>query len=229
MTKRLVLIGSNRKWGRDFAWSERFVESVQIMQFSSVGELEDLLDANASPDWIFFTFWSSYISKDIYAKHRSVIFHMTDLPYGRGGSPLQNLILAGHKRTMLTAISCAEKMDAGDVYLKRDLDLSGTAQDIYLRASTLMPSMIESIVLDRPIPKRQTGEVIEFRRRTPEQSRVQQVRHLEDLFDFIRMLDAEGYPRAFLTLGNLSLTFENPTLIDEKLFAQVVIELIEEK
>lgn len=229
MTKRLVFIGSNRKWGRDFEWSEGFGEAVQVFEFSSLEELEDLLAAHPSPDWIFFTFWSSYISKKIYVKHRSVIFHMTDLPYGRGGSPLQNLILAGHKRTILSAISCAKQMDSGDVYLKRDLDLSGTAEQIYTRASKLMPSMIETIVLDQPIPERQTGEVIEFRRRGPEESKIPEIRNLEDLFDFIRMLDAEGYPKAFATMGNLRITFENPRMIREKLFAQVVIEIIEEK
>ena len=43
---------------------------------------------------------------------------MTDLPYGRGGSPLQNLIKKNHKSTMLSAIECQDNLDSGDIYLK---------------------------------------------------------------------------------------------------------------
>ena len=46
---------------------------------------------------------------------------MTDLPYGRGGSPLQNLIVRGHKHTMISAIKCVKELDAGPIYLKKPL------------------------------------------------------------------------------------------------------------
>ena len=45
-----------------------------------------------SPDWIFIPHWSyKKIPKEIFNNYRCVVFHMTDLPYGRGGTPLQNL------------------------------------------------------------------------------------------------------------------------------------------
>jgi len=37
---------------------------------------------------------------------------MTDVPYGRGGSPLQNLIVRGHTETKLTALRCVRDLDA---------------------------------------------------------------------------------------------------------------------
>ena len=45
---------------------------------------------------------------------------MTDLPYGRGGSPLQNLIINGHKETMMSALRCVQELDAGPIYLKKN-------------------------------------------------------------------------------------------------------------
>lgn len=66
---------------------------------------------------------------------------MTDVPYGRGGSPLQNLILAGHADTQLTALKMVEEMDAGPVYAKRPLSLEGKAQDIYEKAGELSFSL----------------------------------------------------------------------------------------
>ena len=59
---------------------------------------------------------------------------MTDLPYGRGGSPLQNLIIIrGLKTTKITAFKCVAEIDVGPVYLKKTLSLEGNAQDIYFK------------------------------------------------------------------------------------------------
>ena len=60
---------------------------------------------------------------------------MTDLPYGRGGSPLQNLIIRGHKKTKISALRMVNELDAGPIYFKRSLSLNGNAQKIYSSCS----------------------------------------------------------------------------------------------
>ena len=67
---------------------------------------------------------------------------MTDLPFGRGGSPLQNLIERGIYETKLSALRCCKELDGGDIYLKRPLSLWGTAEEIYLRAAELTKEMM---------------------------------------------------------------------------------------
>jgi methionyl-tRNA formyltransferase len=74
-----------------------------------------------NPDRIFIPHWSYIIPKEIYERFECVVFHMTDLPYGRGGSPLQNLIVRGHKNTMISALKVVEGIDAGPIYLKKAL------------------------------------------------------------------------------------------------------------
>ena len=49
-------------------------------------------------------------------RYDCVIFHMTDLPYGRGGSPLQNLIIRGYKKTNVVSNKCVGEVDAGPIY-----------------------------------------------------------------------------------------------------------------
>ncbi|HRW35875.1 MAG TPA: methionyl-tRNA formyltransferase, partial [Thermotogota bacterium] len=98
-----------------------------------------------NPEYIFFPHWSWKIPEAIYANYPCIVFHMTDLPFGRGGSPLQNLIVRGYKQTKISAIKVVEAMDAGDVYLKEDLDLYGTADEIFMRAS--------KIVFEKMIPQ----------------------------------------------------------------------------
>ena len=70
------------------------------------------------PEFVFFVHWSWIIKKDIYENFNCIVFHMTDLPFGRGGSPLQNLISRGIKKTKLSAIKVVRDIDAGPIYMK---------------------------------------------------------------------------------------------------------------
>jgi methionyl-tRNA formyltransferase len=146
----------------------------------------------------------------IHHRFRCVIFHMTDVPYGRGGSPLQNLIVRGQTDTVITAMQCVDEMDAGDVYLKRPLSLEGTAEEIFRRAAVLMADMSVELVETEPHPVPQTGPVTTFTRRTPADSVIDRDESVEELFDLIRMLDAEGYPpppvSLWATFGSSSAT-----------------------
>ena len=69
---------------------------------------------------IFFPHWSYIIPAEIY---ECIIFYMTDLPFGRGGSPLQNLIVRVIYETQISALRCVKELDAGHIYMKRPLSL----------------------------------------------------------------------------------------------------------
>ena len=51
------------------------------------------------------------------------------------------------------------------------LDLSGNAKEIYRRASDIVFELIPRIAKEKPEPKEQEGEVVEFQRRAPEMSK----------------------------------------------------------
>ena len=120
-----------------------------------------------SPRYVFFPFWSWYINSDIYSNFECVVFHCTDLPFGRGGSPLQNLILRGHKKTRITALKCSSGLDTGPIYMKSGwIDISkGTADEIYDKFyDVIINEMIPYITKNNPKPKAQEGEVVVFER-----------------------------------------------------------------
>ncbi len=188
-------------------------------------ELSTELVDNFKPDYIFFPHWSWIIPSSIYNNYNCVVFHMTDLPYGRGGSPLQNLIVRGHKSTVVSAIKVEKELDAGDVYLKCNLSLDGSAEEIFIRASNLVfETMIPRIVKEKFTPIKQFGEVVIFDRRTPSQSKLDEnVNTIEKIHDNIRMLDAEGYPKAFVEFNGFKLELSNSTLKNDEIVAKVVI------
>jgi methionyl-tRNA formyltransferase len=75
------------------------------------------------------------------------------------------------------------------------------------RASSLIEKMIVEIVQKKPIPQAQQGEVVEFKRRKPEDGNLAGLTELDQIYDYIRMLDAEGYPPAFLQENHIIYEF----------------------
>jgi methionyl-tRNA formyltransferase len=178
-----------------------------------------------APSHAFFPHWSWKIPAEIYDTFECIIFHMTDLPFGRGGSPLQNLVLRGIEHTKLTALRCSSSMDAGPVYLKAPLSTLGTAEEVFLRAASLMLGMIRCIVEQDVEPLAQSGEAVTFKRRTPDESDLRDVAHLDKIHDMIRMLDADGYPPAFVRVGHLRLEFTRASRRRDHVMADVRITI----
>ncbi len=217
------VVATSRPWHEGMAsrLSEATGEEFVLIRKRREFKMEIL--RRLSPKYIFFPHWSYIIPEEIYSNFECIVFHMTDLPFGRGGSPLQNLIARGISETRMTALRCAEELDAGPVYMKEPLSLQGSAEEIYIRGGRLVEDMIKKIIQENPQPEPQSGKVVCFRRRRPEQSRIDDVETLNQLFDHIRMLDAEGYPQAFLEAGPFRFEFSRAARRDGRIVADVTI------
>lgn len=224
MTRTIILATPHQR-NDELEARLRAVGGLQIERICERDALTAGALAKIAPRYVFFPHWSWKISDEVFENFECVIFHMTDVPFGRGGSPLQNLISRGIYQTQLTALRCVAEMDAGPVYLKRPLDLSGTAEEIYRRASALMAGMIEEITAREIVPQPQIGEVVTFKRRTPDESDISGLGDLTRVFDFIRMLDAEGYPHAFIETETLRLEFTGAQQEAGAVLAKVKIEM----
>lgn len=222
MPNKYVVVGTK-------PWCRRIFESIiskydgEWLFLGSQEELQESLLSSFEPDYVFFLHWSWKVPESIYTNYECVCFHMTDVPYGRGGSPLQNLIVRGNVSTKLTALRMCEEMDAGPVYAKEDLSLFGGAEEIYIQATMVAADMIKQIIENRPEPSEQSGEPVFFQRRVSNQSQIDDGDSLDKIFDHIRMLDADGYPKAFFKIGDVKLSFSRPALYDGKIIADVEI------
>ena len=122
------LICTSKDWDKDLVKRLKGKLDFDFEQFHLSSELTVESLEKIKPKKIFFPHWSHIIKPEIFEHYECVIFHMTDLPYGRGGSPLQNLIVRGHKETKISALRCKAGVDTGPIYMKRPLGLEGTAQ-----------------------------------------------------------------------------------------------------
>lgn len=192
-----------------------YIESIDALTCTALQEID--------PQYIFFLHWSWIVPNEIFEAFECINFHMTDLPYGRGGSPLQNLILRGHKDTKLTAHRMSDKLDEGPIYLKENLSLEGAAQEILDRACSLSATMIQMIIASHPEPTPQEGEVVLFERRTPQMSEIPEGLNPQERYDFIRMLDGEGYPAAFEIIDGIRYEYRNARLLNGELKVESTI------
>ena len=221
---RIYILAGYTPWSKD-VFNKRIVRySGKWHLISKPSELTENNLKKINPQYIFFLHWSWKVPKNIIKNYKCICFHMTDVPYGRGGSPLQNLILRGYKKTKLSALRMTEDFDAGPVYLKRTLLLKGTAGEIYKRASNLSADIILKIVQFQIKPKAQKGRPVFFKRRKPAESEIPECKNIQKLFDFIRMLDADGYPRAFIKYKGFIFEFSYPTMSDNKILSKVKIK-----
>ena len=219
------IIASSKLWNKDLPANLHAATGQRFQLISNPVELNVERLTELSPRYVFFPHWSHRIPADVFQNFECVIFHMTDLPFGRGGSPLQNLIARGIYETQISALKCVEEVDAGPIYLKRSLSLHGAAEEIYLRASKIIESMIVEIIKTNPQSIAQIGEPTFFKRRKPEQGSLLDAGSLDQAFDLIRMLDADGYPNAFINVGNLRLEFTRASRKADSVIADVRITL----
>ena len=225
--KSTCVLVSARPWNRKMADTLAARTGCDFALISAPLELTTVNLTALNPKFVFFPHWSHRIDSSVYKQFECVIFHMTDLPYGRGGSPLQNLIARGIYETKISALRCVEEMDAGPIYLKKPFNLHGSAEEIFLRASDVIEDMIVEILEKLPEPMPQEGVPTVFKRRGPEEGDLGTAQSLEQAFDLIRMLDAEGYLNAFLNVGPFKLEFTRASMQTGQVVADVRISLAE--
>ena len=84
----------------------------------------------------------------------------------------------------------------------------GNAQDIYQRMEKKSFQMINEIIKkkkDKVLPSKRIWQL--FSRRRPHQSNLETIEkpNLKKLYDFIRMLDADGYSKAFISFKTFKI------------------------
>lgn len=116
--------------------------------------------------YVFFVHYSRRVPDDLLAECECVNFHCTALPYGRGGHPIENLLLRGHTSTVVTAHRMVTELDAGPVYaVSAPLRLAGQRKDdILMRLAAPVSRLLRQVADYEPAPVPQAGPVVQFTR-----------------------------------------------------------------
>lgn len=133
-------------------------------------------------------------------KH-NIVVHASNLPQGKGWSPATWQILEGKNKIPLTLFEAVDKVDAGAVYFRENLDLDGT-ELINDWQNKMGKKIIEMVIkfiqkLNHLKSHPQTGEESFYKKRVPKDSRLDIDKSIKDQFNLLRIVDNKKYPAFF--------------------------------
>ena len=162
---------------------------------------EDVLE-DFKPDLILYYGWSWFVPENILNNYKCLMLHPSPLPKYRGGSPIQNQIIAGEKVSKVSIFVMSSEVDSGDIIAQDDYSLQGSLSDIFSRIENVGMYLTLNILENNIKPLEQEHSLATYcKRRTPEDSEITieepTGNKAEYLYDKIRML-ADPYPNAFI-------------------------------
>jgi len=206
---KYVLVSKDLPWS-DYLYTllQKHVGDFVWFKDNSLLNLEDFLN-QMNPEYVFFFHWSEIVIDPIYKKYKCVVIHTSNLPDGKGGSPLQNQIMDGVVQSKVNALEMKKEVDSGGVYSSRPITLQGSISDIYFTIADISVNLISDCIEGCvPIPQITGGK--KFKRNL--NNEIDFTKDLKSINDFIRMLDGPGYPNSYLEIGNYRLSFTRSRL-----------------
>lgn len=79
-----------------------------------------------APNVVFFYGWSWLVPDDIVNNYTCLCLHPSGLPKYRGGSPIQNQIIAGERLSAVSIFKMANGIDDGPIYYQFPISLTGS-------------------------------------------------------------------------------------------------------
>lgn len=154
------------------------------------------------PDLVLFYGWSWLVPTDLLERHTCLMLHPSPLPRYRGGSPIQNQIIAGETYSKVTLFIITDALDAGDIVGQSDLSLIGTIDEIFKRIEDEGVELTRHILENGLQREQQDHSAATFcKRRKPSESEITAeelaTKPAEYLYNKIRML-ADPYPNAYI-------------------------------
>jgi methionyl-tRNA formyltransferase len=165
--------------------------------------VHDVKDIQAG-DMAFFLGCEQIVGKALLALNtNNLVVHASDLPQGKGWSPLTWKIINGENYIPVVLFEAAEQVDSGQIYLKQTMEFNGYELIGELRevlAKTTFQLCNEFIAKYPHIvneAQTQHGEASFYPRRTPEDSRLRPEQSIQEQFHLMRVADNERYPCYF--------------------------------
>ena len=188
-------------------------------------ELTYSLLEREKPDLIFFPHWSFKVPAKIFKNFQCICFHSTPLPYGRGGTPIQNMIMEGFDETEVCSLQMIEEFDAGPIYLRSKISLEGKLSEILERIYHAIGDQIKIFIQKDLVPIEQKGKPTIFNRIKYKDNSIKGNESLLEIFNKIRMLDSDIYPSTFVEINKLKMEFYDANLTEDSVEARVKIKL----
>ncbi len=166
-----------------------------------INELTEL----QSGDIAFFLSCTQICPRHLLELHRSnIVIHASNLPQGKGWSPMPWQILEGKNEVYLTMFEAVGKVDSGPIYKKDIVFYEGheLLDELREKMAQKIIEMAMWYVENFPVEgDKQEGEESFYPRRTPMDSELDPNKSIAEQFNLMRISDNERYPLFFIKDG----------------------------
>lgn len=152
-------------------------------------------------DVLFILSCDKILNKKELSFHRNnIVIHESDLPRGRGWSPLTWQVESGRNKIPITLFEATQECDAGKYYIKDYIQLDGTELIDQIRRKQFKKTaeMIKKYLSTYSMKaKRQRGKVTYYPKRKRQDNELNTHKNIINQFNKMRVVDNERYPLYF--------------------------------
>lgn len=189
------------------SWINRYID-VFIDELTKRGNSVNYVHSQSDiieGDICFLLGFYELAANDVLKKNKhNLVVHASDLPKGKGWAPLTWQILEGKNKIPVCLFEVNEKVDAGDIYLKSFIELSGQELCTEIRFKQAQNAFEMGLCFIDEYPAilskkiKQTGEDSFYPRRTINSSELDINKSIKEQFNLLRIVDNEDYPAFFM-------------------------------
>lgn len=194
------------------SWINRYIDTL-IKKISYLGYNVNLINHHneIKEGDVLFILSCEKILKNLNLNKHNIVVHESDLPDGKGFSPLSWQILEGKNEIPITLFEATENIDSGTIYFKDKITFNGSELVEELRIKqfeatvNLIMKFLENI---KNLPRIQNSGIgSRYRRRKPIDSMLDINKSILEQFNKLRIVDNNRYP-AFFILNNIKYKIE---------------------
>jgi methionyl-tRNA formyltransferase len=157
-------------------------------------------------DIVFILGCTKIFSSEFLSRNKlNLVVHESDLPQGKGFSPVQWQILEGKNSIPILLIEASNDVDSGDILLRSTIEFNGTElyDEIRLGQANATFTLIESFLNAYPNFKRikQEGKESFFEKRGKKNSQLDVNKSIMEQFNLLRIGNNEAWPSTFQMAG----------------------------
>jgi methionyl-tRNA formyltransferase len=152
---------------------------------------------------LFLISCNEIVRENVRSMYRhSLVVHASDLPKGRGWSPHIWQVLEGSRSIPVTLLEAQDTVDSGSIWSQRRIELEGHElfdeinARLFAATLELMDFAVDNAGKIEPVAQANAPATY-YRRRTPEDSRLDPQKSIAEQFDLLRVADTDRFPCFF--------------------------------
>ena len=188
-------------------WIIPYIEKliVELSYFHEIDHVYKISDISKG-DILFLLSCEKIIpAKYLLFYKNNIVIHPSNLPKGKGHSPLAWQILEGKKKIQISLFEADEAVDSGKIYLTDYIELKGhelNDEIKHLQGLTTIRIIKRYLIKYNSLKgKSQSGSETFYQKRGSNDSELSLDKTIEKQFNLLRVVDNDRYPAFFIRKG----------------------------